>query len=243
VPRYKLTLQYDGSRFFGWQKQTAERTVQGVLEAALAELNEGERVPVTGAGRTDTGVHALGQVAHFDLTTHLDTATLLRALNARLPEDLRGLELATVSADFHARYSAIARHYRYQCYSGANLLYRNQAWLTGELELSQLQSAAALVQGEHDFLSFSKWDAERQHHRCTVYRSEWTRDGKMIVYHIAANRFLHHMIRYLVGCMVAIAQGRFTMEAFTALLTEPRKAVKLLKAPPQGLILEKVDYA
>jgi len=237
-----MILQYDGSDFSGWQIQARDRTVQGVVETALARFNQGERVKVTGAGRTDAGVHALGQVAHFDLDTGLDTDSLLRAVNANLPEDVRCKELEVVRDDFHARYSAKCRQYRYQCYLGSNILFRNQAWLTGPLTIKDLNTSAAVVLGEHDFLSFAKWNPDLDHYRCRVHQSLWIEDNMMLIYRIVANRFLHHMVRYLVGCMVAIAKNRFSIEEFNELLSVPRKNVHLFKAPPQGLILEKVIY-
>lgn len=242
MPRFKMILQYDGSDFSGWQIQAKDRTVQGVLETALARFNHGEGVRVTGSGRTDAGVHALGQVAHFDLDTGLDPDSLLRAINANLPEDIRCRELEVVDTDFHARYSAKYRQYRYQCYTGSNILFRNQAWLTGPLASEDLNSSAAIVVGDHDFLSFAKWNPDLDHYRCRVDQSLWFEDNMMLIYRIVANRFLHHMVRYLVGCMVAIAKNRFSIEEFSDLLYSPRKNVHLFKAPPQGLILEKVTY-
>jgi len=133
MSRYKITIRYDGTNYFGWQMQSHKRTIQKGIETALAPLNNNKRVIVTGAGRTDTGVHAFGQVAHFDLDTNLKTTQLLKALNARLPHDIRIVDVAQTSDDFHARFSAKRRYYRYQCYLGENLLFRNQSWNIDEI--------------------------------------------------------------------------------------------------------------
>ena len=134
MSRYKITIQYDGTNYFGWQMQSHKSTIQQEIETALAPLNNDKRVIVTGAGRTDTGVHAFGQVAHFDLGTKLKTAQLQKALNARLPHDIRIFNVVQADDDFHARFSAKRRYYRYQCYLGDNLLFKNQSWFTGEIE-------------------------------------------------------------------------------------------------------------
>ncbi|MCJ7802669.1 MAG: tRNA pseudouridine(38-40) synthase TruA, partial [Candidatus Marinimicrobia bacterium] len=133
--RYKITIQYDGTNYFGWQMQSHKRTIQKEIENALSPLNNNKRIIVTAAGRTDTGVHAFGQVAHFDLDTKLNAVQLLRAINARLQKDIRIVDIVNVSDEFHARFSAKKRHYRYQCYLGDNLLYKNQSWFADKIEI------------------------------------------------------------------------------------------------------------
>lgn len=242
MPRFKITFQYDGSGFFGWQMQLSERTVQRELEDRIAEFNQNNRIIVTGAGRTDTGVHAWGQAAHFDLDTDLDTCTLKRALNAKLPEDIFVTDLCVVPADFHARFSAAARYYRYQCLTKMDVLMQNQAWVIEDLSIDQLNACAELLIGEHDFESFCKVNPELKGTRCTIYHSLWRKEENMLTFFISGNRFLHHMVRYLVGTMVAVSQNRLTIDSFKKLLNEPDKNAHVFRAPPQGLILEKVDY-
>lgn len=240
--RYKITIQYDGTHYFGWQMQSHKRTIQKEIEAALAPLNNNKRVKVTGAGRTDTGVHAFGQVAHFDLDTNLRITQLLKALNARLPHDIRIIDVAQTSDEFHARFSAKRRHYRYQCYSGDNLLFKNQSWSIGEIDKSILDIFAKKIEGTHNFLSFSKLNKQLENTECSIYESKWFKSENMLIFNVCGNRFLHHMVRYLVGTMVAGVQDKISLDYFENLLINPQKSVKIFKAPPEGLILIGIDY-
>ncbi|MFQ6604235.1 MAG: tRNA pseudouridine(38-40) synthase TruA [Fidelibacterota bacterium] len=240
--RYKMLIQYDGSAFSGWQAQKNGNTVQDIIEKALFPLGQGERIKVIGAGRTDSGVHALGQVAHFDLMTRLEAPELLRAVNARCPATIRIKSIEPVDHDFHARYSARSRHYRYQVYTGENILFRYQAWLEKPLPVDRLNHLAEHFVGDHDFLSFSKKNPDLDHTRCTVFQSTWTITGKMLTYEVAANRFLHHMVRYMVGTMVAAAQEKMTVTALINLLHKPREQARIYKAPAEGLFLIRVSY-
>ena len=242
MSRYKIKIQYDGTNYFGWQMQSQQRTIQAEIENALAPLNNDKRVKVTAAGRTDAGVHALGQAAHFDLNTVLKPAQLLKALNARLPHDIRILEAAPKSDEFHARFSAIKRYYHYQCYLGDNLLYRNQSWFINEIDKSTLNRFSQKIMGEHDFLSLSRLNKQLDNTKCHIYQSEWIENDNMLIFNVCGNRFLHHMVRYLVGTMVAGAQGKISLEYFEDLLNNPQKNVKIFKAPPEGLILIGIDY-
>jgi tRNA pseudouridine38-40 synthase len=242
MSRYKITIQYDGTNFFGWQLQSHKRTIQQELETALEPLNNDKRVIVTGAGRTDSGVHAFGQVAHFNLDTKLKTTKLLKALNARLPSDIRIIDLAQTNDEFHARFSAKKRYYRYQCFLGDNLLFKNQSWFTGEIEKSKLDIFANKIIGTHDFLSFSKLNKQLENTLCSIYQSKWFKTENMLIFNVCGNRFLHHMVRYLVGTMVAGVQDKISLNYFEELLKNPQKDVKIFKAPPEGLILIGIDY-
>jgi len=229
MSRYKIKIQYDGTNYFGWQMQSQQRAIQAEIENALAPLNNDKRVKVTAAGRTDTGVHALGQVAHFDLNTNLKPVQLLKALNARLSHNIRILEVAPKGDEFHARFSAIKRYYRYQCYLGDNLLYRNQTWFINEIDKSKLSRFSQKIMGEHDFLSFSKLNKQLDNTKCHIYQSEWIENDNMLIFNVCGNRFLHHMVRYLVGTMIAGAQGKISLEYFEDLLNNPQKNVKIIK--------------
>ncbi len=242
MSRYKITIQYDGTNYFGWQMQSQERTIQSEIETALLPLNDNKRVKVIGAGRTDTGVHAFGQVAHFDLDTNLKTVQLKKALNARLLDDIRIIDVEQVSADFHARFSAKRRYYRYQCYLGENILFKNQSWFVNEIDNAILDIFAKKIVGTHDFLSFSKLNKQLKNTVCIIYESKWFKSENMLIFNVCGNRFLHHMVRYLVGTMVAGAQGKISLDYFEDLLNNPQKNVKIFKAPPEGLILIGIDY-
>jgi len=242
LPRFKITLQYDGSSYAGWQIQAEAATIQSTLEKCLEKFNNDLPVRVTGAGRTDAGVHAWGQVAHFDLETRLDSCDLKKAMNATLPEDIKIMELEAVPAKFHARYSAEKRLYRYQCYTGDNILMRNQTWMVDPFDLEIANKVAESIKGEHDFTSFAKKNPELKHYMCNIYDSEWKAKEGLLIYSVMGNRFLHHMVRYLTGTMVAIAQGRYSFDDFKDLLENPTENVTILKAPGQGLILKEVFY-
>ena len=242
MSRYKIQIQYDGTNYFGWQSQKDAITIQEKIEKALLPLNGDIRVPIIGAGRTDTGVHALGQVAHFDLETNINNAQLLNAMNARLPNDIRILTLDIVEDDFHARFSARKRYYNYQCYTGNNLLFSNQALMLKNISITKLNQYAQKLIGNHDFQSFSKVNKEIDNTICEIYQSEWIENDKMITFEICGNRFLHHMVRYLVGTMIAGIENKISIKEFEELLNNPRKDVKIYVAPPQGLILMGIDY-
>jgi len=242
MSRYKIIIQYDGTNYFGWQMQSHKRTVQSEIESALAPLNENNRVKIIGAGRTDTGVHAFGQVAHFDLDTKLKTVQLIKALNARLPNDIRIIDIVETIDEFHARFSAKRRYYRYQCYLDDNLLFKNQSWFVGEIDKSILDVFANKIIGTHDFLSFSKLNKQLKNTVCNIYESKWFKSENMLIFNVCGNRFLHHMVRYLVGTMIAGAQGKISLDYFENLLLNPQKNVKIFKAPPEGLIMVGIDY-
>ena len=246
--RYRLTLHYDGSSFQGWQLQPRGRTVQGELEAALKRIT-GARRPVVGAGRTDTGVHATGQVAAVTVPSRWEGGEeLLRALNAVLPSDIWIESLDPMPSEFHPRFQAVARSYRYQlglAPGAASPFHRPWCWpLEQEAEVDLLHQGAALVLGEHSFRAFAKAGQEHRGHVCRVTEASWRPWGQMgVALHITANRFLHHMVRYLVGTMVEVAWHRRPVEEVAELLTDPATPlVTSPPAPPQGLFLSRVHY-
>tara|TARA_B100000287_G_scaffold183788_1_gene173794 strand:- start:1746 stop:2489 length:744 start_codon:yes stop_codon:yes gene_type:complete len=241
--RFKIIIQYDGSSFSGWQIQKNKKTVQGELENALKTISGSkDRIAVHGAGRTDSGVHAYGQVAHFDLDTNLRSIDLRNAINSNISQDCKIMSLEQVDSDFESRFDAIKRKYRYQVYLGNSLLFRNQAWLINDIEINILEELSELIIGENDFLSFSKYRPEQKNTSSIIYESAWKKKDKLLTYEISGNRFLHHMVRYLVGTMVQVSRGRYPKVKFSSLLHEPRKNVQIHRAPANGLILLKVMY-
>ncbi len=242
MPRFKIQIQYDGSAYHGWQRQKSHRSVQGELEGALSTLSKGEKINVSGSGRTDSRVHALKQIAHFDWETNMATCDIMSALNGNLPEDIRIHDCVVVPDEFHARFSAVKRHYMYRCRIDENIMDRNKVWQTGSLDIDQLNALAETLIGEHDFTSFSKFNAEVQNRVCTIALSEWSNDNGIVNYRVAANRFLHHMVRYLVGTMVNVTQNKMSKSEFETLLNNPQEDVQVYRAPAQGLFLEKVEY-
>jgi tRNA pseudouridine38-40 synthase len=245
TPRFELTVHYDGSAFHGWQFQPDRRTVQGELQAALTRLAD-RPCSVLAAGRTDAGVHATGQIAVVDLTDRWTPQTLLRSLNAILPNDIWIERVRTVPADFHPRYDAVARSYHYRVGTApecASPFHRRWCWpLAEELDLSKLNEAAGPVVGPHSFNSFAKAGQPERGYACTVARADWHEWELGLRFEITADRYLHHMVRYLVGTMVEIARGKRPLREMAALLAGDEGLTTSPPAPPEGLFLVAVEY-
>jgi tRNA pseudouridine38-40 synthase len=240
----KLTLAYDGTRLVGWQRQAEGDSVQGLLEDALARF-EGAPVTVHGAGRTDAGVHALGQVASAQVTFAHDGATLTRALNAQLPEDVRVLGVEEVSPQFHARFSARSKTYRYQIRHGniADPFERAFVWHMPErLRVEEMRAAAGVLIGTHDFAAFRSIGTPVRDSVRTVTQSTITDAEGRMAYEISGNGFLRHMVRAIVGTLVEIGRGFRDTESMAALLRGSARSDAGATAPPQGLFLVRVDY-
>ena len=245
----QLVVQYDGTDFSGWQVQPATRTVQGVLEEVLGRL-AANPVRVTGAGRTDAGVHARGQAAGVVVPDYWTPDRLRRALNHQLPSDVWIAESHEMAPSFHARYSAISRQYRYV------VGLRDDSWSPfrrrfvfpwpGDKPLDQaaLQWCAAATVGVHAFRGFAvKGTASAaDDHRCDVHGCSWTTVDGDLVFDVAANRFLHHMVRLLVGTMLDVASARRPRAEFTALLAASENDDVSAPAPAAGLSLDRVNY-
>lgn len=241
--RYKLTFEYDGTNFSGWQKQPDVRTVEGTAEEALSTLYQQE-IDIIGQGRTDAGVHARGQAAHVDLSDRYIPSRILHAMKGLLPEDVALLSVEIVPDDFHARFDAQSRSYRYQVINRAAPLMRQQAWqVNGSLDEALLQQCAELVLGEHDFVNFCIPSGdEHQTTICTISQSCWKKEGDLLIYEITGNRFLRHMVRRLVGTMIKVSSGEIPAEEFKQLLLRNKATQKGHTAPAHGLILERVAY-
>ncbi len=242
--RYRLILEYDGTHFAGWQIQPGKRTVQGEVEKALGELFQ-EKVRVTAAGRTDAGVHARGQVVHFDARHFRPVRGILLGLNTLLPDDVAVRQVEPVPSSFDARFSAVWRQYCYRIVQRPTALLRRYAWVfLQELNVHDMQRCAEEIRGEHDFRAFCSAQAEANHYRCTVYRANWEYErNDRLTFTIVANRFLHNMVRILVGTMVEVGKGKYSPEDFRRMLQSRDRTEAGPTAPPQGLFLEKVAYA
>jgi tRNA pseudouridine38-40 synthase len=245
--RFRLTVHYDGTYFFGWQLQARGRTVQGEMEAALKRLT-GTRQPVLAAGRTDSGVHATGQVVAVTLPIRWDVHELHRGLNATLPGDIWVESTLRADPAFHPRFDARARSYRYQfgmSHQAFSPFFRPWCWpLLREVDIDLLHRAAALLVGEHSFKAFAKVGQEARGDRCRVSEARWVPWGDVgLAFEVTANRFLHHMVRYLMGTMVDVGRERRPLEDIQELLFQPDTELTTSPpAPPEGLFLAKVHY-
>ena len=242
-----LVLHYDGTNFSGWQRQPDRRTVQGELELALGRLCAGP-VAALGAGRTDAGVHARGQAVGVRVPARWAPLEMRRALNALLPDDLWVADAHAMRDDFHARYSATARAYSY--YVGtdeeaASPFRRRTEWVVRRpLDCDALAAGAESILGEHGFRAFAVRGTAPEHdeHRCTVNRAQWRERPGGLVFQIDANRFLHHMVRFLVGTMIETALGRRPAGDVARLLDAHDNAGVSPPAPPHALFLDRVAY-
>jgi tRNA pseudouridine38-40 synthase len=245
MPRYKLTIEYDGAPFSGWQIQADQVTVQGVLAAAIAALS-GENTLVQGAGRTDAGVHARGQVAHVDLAKDWDVDTVRDALNAHLrPHPVAVLAAERVADDFNARTSARMRHYLYRIINRrADLTFDSKyAWrVPRPLDAVAMHDAAQRLTGKHDFTTFRAAECQANSPVKTLDQLDVERDGEDVNVRASARSFLHHQVRSMVGSLVMVGNGGWSAgDLATALEARDRSACGQV-APPDGLYLMKVDY-
>ncbi len=249
MPTYRLTLEYEGTRYRGWQEQQNARSVLGELRRAIAETGV-EIKDLGGAGRTDAGVHALAQVAHLRLAKGVDPAALRRAVNDRLPPDIHLLSLQPAAADFHARHSAASRSYLYQISCRRTALAKRFVWwVKSPLDTRRMEAAAALLAGRHDFKLFCERPAEQTSTLVVVEGAELATAGSLVLVRLVASHFLWKMVRRVVGSLVEVGSGRLAPAAFAALLAgqSPRQKdggglPAEWTAPPSGLFLERVLY-
>lgn len=239
---FKLIIEYDGSRYAGWQRQENAATIQEEIEKSLARILQ-EQIVVHGAGRTDAGVHARGQVANFKISTSLDPYKLLGGLNGTLPEDIIVRSVEEVPLDFHARFSAKSRTYSYTITVIPTALLRHYTWyVTHRLETTLLVRSAGCILGTHSFRSFCRVQPDIDHYLCTVGEAIWTFDREYLKFRITANRFLHGMVRGLVGTMVDVARGYLPIDEYERLYVDGVRNDAGQSAPAKGLVLEEVTY-
>jgi tRNA pseudouridine38-40 synthase len=253
VPTFRITVAYDGTDFVGWQRQAAGASIQGELEAAVRALDERE-VAVVGAGRTDAGVHALGQVAAFTIYRELAAETVLRALNARLPATIRVLDAEEAPSSFHPQFDARAKTYRYRIWNGGAMspFERRYAWhLPGPLDVDAMCAAARLIEGEHDFAAFQGGGSDVATTVRTVFSSQ-IRAGShpaprtphpvLWEYEITGSGFLRHMVRTIVGTLVEVGRRRAPVEWVGRVVESRDRRAAGQTAPARGLFLVAVDY-
>jgi tRNA pseudouridine38-40 synthase len=258
VPRYKLTIEYAGTRYSGWQKQKNARTVQGEIERAVGELTRDKSFEFYGSGRTDAGVHALRQVAHLDLRKPLPAETIRRGINDSLPADIHILAVDSVPHRFHARHSAVARSYVYQVARRRSAFAKPFVWWVREpLDIARMTAAARRLTGMHDFQAFSDDDPDEKSTEVLVEDVTVAEDGDLILIRVAGSHFIWKMVRRMVGVLVEIGKGEMPVEDIDRLLAaggsaDPplrkptgrvgRPTPAELTAPSSGLFLERVFY-
>ena len=244
--RIALVFQYDGSDFKGWQNQKDSITVQGTLEKIISELDPIRPVKVIGAGRTDSGVHASGQVAHFDCYGPIPIRKWASAINGRLPESIKVLESVNVPSDWHACYSAKYRRYRYSIFNGSypNLFLKNITWhkYKFRLDINLMKQALNDLLGSHDFSAFEKAGSNRNNSLTTVQDVSICRDGDVVTVEIQASGFLYGMVRLLMGQLVAVGEKRLSLEKFRHRWREGLRSEVRESAPAHGLCLIRVGY-
>ena len=254
VSGWKLVLSYDGTDFHGWQVQPDRTTIQGTLADAIERIT-GERVLPQGSGRTDAGVHALGQVASFALAAPIPAANFHRALNRALPASIRVLETVSVPADFHARHMAVGKRYEYRIFRGEICppwISRYVFALNWPLNVEAMREAAAGVIGQHDFASFAASDPDLTERSSedegmstvkTIFSSGWDEvEGELLVYRVHGSGFLHHMVRNLVGTFLDVGRGHIAASDVKRILEARSRTEAGATAPARGLFLLSVDY-
>ncbi len=245
MPRYRLTIEYDGTPFVGWQRQENAATVQGALEEAVFKFS-GERINIYGAGRTDAGVHAHGQVAHFDIVKEFRPEKVRDALNAHLkPAPVVVLDAAEVTDEFHARFSAVKRHYEYRILNrrAPAALDRAQVWhVARTLDAEAMHHAAQALVGFHDFTTFRSVMCQAKSPEKTLDVLSVSQHGEEIVIRASARSFLHNQVRSMAGSLKQVGEGKWRARDLADALAAKDRARCGVVAPPQGLSLIRVDY-
>jgi len=238
----KLKIEYDGIDFYGWQVQPRLRTVQGEIQDRLNTILKHE-VNLIGSGRTDVGVHALGQVANFKTENPLDKDSILRGLNGLLPDDIVINRVEEVDLDFNARYSAKSRVYKYRVYLGRTAIWRRHVWeVLYSLNLDDILKATEGICGEHDFSSFCVAESTKENNICKVASATWERLGNELIFKIEADRFLHTVVRSMVGTLIEVGRGFFSVSDFIEIMKAKDRRKGGPTAPACGLYLVEVKY-
>lgn len=243
MSRFKLTIEYAGTRYRGWQSQQNARAIQDELSGVVRKVSGRTDFELKGSGRTDAGVHALGQVAHLDLNTRLTPEALRFAINDNLPADIHVLRVDRVGRAFHARHDAVARSYLYQIARRRTALMKPFVWwIKDRLALDAMREAAGLCVGLHDFQSFTEVKPEQASTRVKLERLDVAEDGALILVRVEASHFLWKMVRRLVGVLAEVGRGELTPRDVRAFLEARSETPARHTAPPSGLFLERVFY-
>lgn len=242
----KMTVEYDGTSYHGFQKQAGQNlpTIQEALEKALRKLT-GEEISVTGAGRTDAGVHALGQVINFYTESSIPTGNFVRALNSVLPEDIVAKDAVEAPGDFHAQFWAKKKTYRYTIFNDTvpSVFYRRYSlFVPYKLNVDNMRKAASFLVGQHDFSAFRAAGSTARSSIRTMYRAEVEQEGELIHVYLEANGFLYNMVRIITGTLLYIGQGKLRVEEMKDIIASGDRTLAGPTVPPQGLCLMRVEY-
>jgi tRNA pseudouridine38-40 synthase len=243
MSRFRLLIEYEGSRYHGWQQNAGVKTIQGEMLNACQELFNTKKIELYGAGRTDAGVHALGQVAHLDVPTQMHAETMVGRLNEILPYDIHIVTLEKCEDTFHARYNAVARSYVYVISRRRSAFGKRYVWWVKEdLSVNKMKEAAALLKGFHDFSSFGATTAEEKSTRVNINHLDISESGDMSIIHIIGSHFLWMMVRRVTGVLIHAGKGKLSMRDIKGFLNQHSERPSQLAAPPSGLYLQRVYY-
>jgi tRNA pseudouridine38-40 synthase len=240
----KIIVEYDGTEYHGWQRQPNGITIQEILEEKIASITQ-EKITLIGSGRTDAGVHAIGQVANFRTESGIEPENLLRGINSMLPSDIAVKDLRDVDDEFHSRYSAKSKVYDYKIHNTdvRSALFRNYSWhLYGDLDLESMRKGSCCLLGEHDFSSFCAANSDSHNHVRNVIACSIAVDHKTIIVTIEADGFLRYMVRNIIGTLVDVGRGKTTPETFKEIMGSKDRTNAGITAPPRGLFLREVKY-
>jgi tRNA pseudouridine38-40 synthase len=241
--RYLLQISYKGTRYFGWQKQTNEITVQEVIEKTLSTVLR-EEIAVVGAGRTDTGVHASFYVLHFDVNNEIeDPEKLMYGLNRFLPGDIAIQKIKKTGENFHARFSAVSRTYKYYISTGKDPFSVETSFqYTKPLNVEMMNEAARVLFEYSDFTSFAKLHTDVKTNICKIFQAEWKTENNQLVFTIKADRFLRNMVRAIVGTLLEVGKGKMSVDEFRKIIEKKDRGAAGTSVPPQGLFLVDIEY-
>lgn len=247
IKNVKLTIQYDGTRYSGWQIQKEQNTVQGELKKCIEEIVKEDNVNIIGSGRTDSGVHALGQIANFKVNSNMSDLDFKNAINSKISKDIRIIKVEIVDNDFNSRFSALKREYVYIIKKEDTPFDYNYHWTYKyDFDIKILDECADIILNNTNFSNFCRHSPDIDNYLCLIDFSEWEvlndPNGDRLIYKIRANRFLHHMVRMVVGTMLEVSRNRITIQDFKELFDERSKNNRVLTAPSSGLYLSKVYY-